>query len=243
VLVGLILLHLGIFLSSGIFFWKWIVLDTGLIVLFWKYRGEVDRVLFTRSNALFSVVLIFFGYIYFSATSTGWFDTRVNNFYNFEAVDDQGNVYNIPRGLWAPYDLPFAQDNFYFLNDSKVLAGTYGTQGNPDVAFAVNRAETSNEIEALWEEYGALRYSETRAQAFDDFVRTFISNMNTRLNSTAVPLMIPPPHHITTFAPQDAYEFQVRIRVIRIRLVETFYNGNEIIVLEDRLLREIEIEA
>jgi hypothetical protein len=241
ILYGAVLLHVGIFLSSGIFFWKWILLDLSLAILLWKNRHTLDALLFTKWNAILSLLVMLIGYTFLSQTRAGWFDTRVNNFYEFEAVGEDGSVYNIPRGFWAPYDIPFAQDNFYFLNDDKVLAGTYGTQRDAGIAIAVNRAETVAEIQALWEEYGRSRYSEAAAQTFDDFVRTFVRNANLRTGALTLPAFLRPPHHITTFAPENAYEGQSPIQRIRVRYIETFYNGEEIIVLEDKVVREIEI--
>jgi len=240
-LSGAILLHFGIFLSSGIFFWKWILLDLSMIVVFLKYPSTVNRFLFTRRNAILSVLVIVLGHNYLSETNTGWFDTRVNNFYEFEAIDTNGTIRPIARGLWAPYDIPFAQDRFFFLNADKIIAGTYGTHGNVGIALALNRAESVEEIEALWEEYGGSRYSESDARIFDDFVRTFIGNANEYIGSP--PLPIPhAPHHITSLAQENAYNSDVPIETVRIRYVETFYDGENIIVLEDKVVREIKID-
>jgi hypothetical protein len=240
-LAGAILLHFGIFLSSGIFFWKWILLDLSLIVVFLKYPNIVHLNLFTRRNAILSVLVIVLGHNYLSETNTGWFDTRVNNYYEFEAIDTNGTIRPIARGLWAPYDIPFAQDRFFFLSDDKVIAGTYGTHGIMGIALALNRAETVEEVEALWEEYGRSRYSESNARIFDNFVRTFIRNANDHIGNPSLPIPHAP-HHITTLAQENAYNSDVPIETVRIRYVETFYDGESIIVLEDKVIREIEID-
>ncbi len=241
ILIGEFLLHLGIFLSSGIFFWKWMVLDVGLIALLWKYQAETVRFLFTRRKAALSVIIIGFAYLYFSPTPAGWFDTRANNFYEFEASDVNGSVYNLSRNFWAPYDLPFVQDQFFYLSEDRVLVGTYGTQHNFGLARLTNAADSRQDIEQVWEEYGTLRYSESRAAAFDAFVIRFFRNANARMDKTVVPAFLRPPHHITTFPPENAFELQSPIERVRIRYVETFYNGDKIIVLQDKIIREIEI--
>lgn len=238
---GAILLHLGIFLSSGIFFWKWILLDLSLMILFWKYPHQINTHLFTRKNAILSLLVILAAYVFLPQTNAGWFDTRANNFYEFEAIDANGTVRPMARGIWAPYDIPFAQEYFFFLNDDKVLVGTYGTHRVFGIAVVINRAESVDEIEGVWEEYGGSRYSESDARIFDDFVRRFIENANEHIGSP--PLPIPhAPHHITTLAPENAYDSDVPIQTVRIRYVETFYDGENIIVLEDKVVREIEID-
>ncbi len=237
---GAVLLHLGIFLSSGIFFWKWVLLDLSLITLFWKYKHEVDSYLFTRKNAVLSLFVILAAFAFLPQTNAGWFDTRVNNFYEFEAVGANGTVRPLARGFWAPYDIPFAQVNFFYLNDDEVIVRTYGTHREFAVADVINRAESVTEIDAVWEQYAASRYSEPVASMFDDFVRTFVANANAHPGG-APPFFLRARHHITTFAPDNAYNFQFPIMRVRVRYIETFYSGEEIFILEDKIIRDIEI--
>lgn len=73
-------------------------------------------------------------------------------------------------------------------------------------------------------------------------MRRFIENANEHIGSP--PLPIPhAPHHITTLAPENAYDSDVPIQTVRIRYVETFYDGENIIVLEDKVVREIEMTS
>jgi len=140
-LAGWILLHLGIFFSSGIFFWKWIAVDAAFLALLWhNWRNEELNSLFQSRYFAVSLIIIALSPMYFSPSWLAWFDTRLNTVYDLEVIDAGGNTYRVDRGFAAPYDVIFSQNRFYYLSRDYLLTITYGAVLDYDLARAIENA-------------------------------------------------------------------------------------------------------
>jgi hypothetical protein len=242
-LAGTILLHVGIFISSGIFFWKWIVVDLAFLALFWRnWNLPVLNGLFNPRYALASIVLIALSPIYFQPSWLAWFDTRLNTVYDLEVVDAKGDTYRVDRGFMAPYDVIFSQNRLYYLSNDDLITITYGAVMDFELARAIENADGGEVIEELRLDYGQNRYDEPAAQSFDRFVQTYFRNLNLGMDRRALLLLPFAPHHINSFPPSPLDSIELPIQTVRVRFVEAYYTGDEILMLQDRIIREIEID-
>ena len=92
-LLGYELLHIGIFLMSGICFWKWILLNIGLIILMKKLDENCLRTVFSRKYFILSLIVILCSPLYFKPVWLAWFDTKFNNYYRVEVIGESGSAY------------------------------------------------------------------------------------------------------------------------------------------------------
>ncbi|MCB0319174.1 MAG: hypothetical protein KDD56_10505, partial [Bdellovibrionales bacterium] len=70
-LVAFIALHLMIFLTSGIFFWKWIAVDICMIYIIWNLKEQTYRTLFSPFAAIAALPVIIYGNHYFDVIELG----------------------------------------------------------------------------------------------------------------------------------------------------------------------------
>lgn len=124
--IGFQFLHLGIFFASGIFFWSWIILNFGFLFLLHKLSKEGLDVLYTRQNFKIFLILVFLSPLIYQPSALGWWDTRLNTVYDFIATKESGETIKLNRNDFAPYDIIFAQNRFYYTSDEKTLNSTYG---------------------------------------------------------------------------------------------------------------------
>ena len=147
------------------------IIDIGLAVVLWLDREiPIIKDLFRPANLLLFIPLVLFSGYYFDPASLGWWDSNISNFFKFEVITENGNVYNFPTSRFEPYNLPFAQSRFYFLYDEAILSGTYGAATNRESWAALRIAEDQNSIEAVRQEYGRILYDEERAEDFLEFL-------------------------------------------------------------------------
>ena len=224
VLVALATMHVAITLVSGIFFWPWVVVDVALACVL-----RQPKRLFLSSVFVIAVTLCFR-----AAPILSWVDTRACNTYVFEAIGESGRVYQLSRRAFDPYDAFFTQGRFRFLDDERLSVDTYGETREPDVARALVSADEVPKVDAR---FGVDDYDDARARRFDALIVALVQR---RRSARWWRALAPPP---TTLGSTGVRleEIAEPIRVVRVRGVRTFYDGARLIVLGDRIVREVRI--
>jgi hypothetical protein len=241
-LLSFIVLHLMIFLTSGIFFWKWILLAIAFGLALTRLPDILTRQIFNWPAFIISILVIHFSPHYFNPANLAWYDTRLNNFYEIQAVGDTGTIYTVGRGFMSPYDFPFAQNRFWYLSDEKLLVRTYGTTSDPEIADALKTIKPGLELTELEMAKGRNYYNQDRAENFAQFLYVYFKNLNNRQSKRLVLNYIASPHHIWNFANGDnVYQMQEKVQKVQVRFVKTFYDGQKIHTLEDRIVRVITV--
>lgn len=242
-LLGAMGLHIGILAASGIFFWKWLLVDAAFLLLLWQNRAEPAlHQMFNPRYGLLSMVLILFSPYFFRPATLAWFDTPLNNVYHLEVVDSEGSTHRVDAGYIAPYDVIFAQNRFYYLSETDVLTYTYGSTSDYNLAQALEDAGTDEVISELKRTFGSNWYIAQDAQNFDRFIQSYFHNLNAGISTQGrqvLPLLPLAPHHIHSFPAGDLGLIRFPIREVRVRFQEVYYDGEALRILQDRLIREI----
>ena len=242
ILFSCIVLHSAIFLSSGIFFWKWLLLDAALIVLLRKLDGDVVQGLYRIPVFLASLPLIVFASHFYPHVGLAWHDTKLNTSFELEAVGVSGKAYAVPRGLLAPYDLLFSQNRFAFLSEDKLLVGTYGTSLDGSMAESLQKVSNRRDLAELEAASGRVFYDEVRAQRFDQFLQIFFGNLNHRGPTNVAPSLVGVPHHIWNGRREEPiYCYQKEVCELRVNFIKSLYVNGQILTLETKVIRRIEI--
>jgi len=241
---GCVLLHMGIFLSSGIFFWKWLVTDLVFAWMLWGMKkSEAKKHFGLRNIALWmSIPLMIYGKQLFKPTTLWWYDTEMSTSYELEAVTVSGKVYPLSRSFFSPYDMVFAQNRFVYLCKDKIIHMTYGTTQSWRLAKAIDAARTKADILALQRRYGKRRYSRRRAKRFNAFMRRFFRSVNKRGKKGFIG-PIGAPHHIWSFDIPNDYRGQEPVKRVRVRLKQDFYTGSAILPIQSKLIHSVDIPS
>lgn len=134
-IVGFQLLHLGIFLASGIFFWSWMIVNFGLIFILRKLPEETLDYLYSKKNKALFIFLVVLSPLIYQPSALGWWDSRLNTTYDFILTTENEKKIKFNRNDFGPYDMIFSQNRFYYASNEKVLNGTYGNIQNNDKKF------------------------------------------------------------------------------------------------------------
>lgn len=242
ILVACTLLHLAIYLASGILFWKWALLNGALVVLVARADADFIGRLFTRRGAIVSVAVIACSSFYFKPIPLAWHDTSVNDSFRLEVVGQSGRIYKVPRTFMAPYDTVFSQNQFQYLSNEKFLVGVYGSTASAEVARQVGRVTDIEELDALSRAQGQVRFDAERATDFDRFVRTFFRALNRTKEKRVVPDWMATPHHIQSFAGEGCFAIQEDVLRARVVHVRSHYHDGQIDVIRTATVREVDIE-
>ncbi|MBO3697272.1 hypothetical protein [Roseivirga sp. E12] len=236
------LLHIGIFFESGIFFWKWIILNFFIIFLIKGLPGQQASQLFSKKFYAMSLIIICCAFMYFKPVTLGWWDTRANESYSIEVELEDGTTMPLRMNDMAPYDMMFTFARFSFLNPHKVLfQNAHVTQD-----YELYQALRAVDLEGFKEitKKGFSRFDHDTASEFDQFIQQSFQNLNGQIMEQWSPRSFSAPNHIyTKFFSRDHvfFKFDQRIINVHVRYGQMFYFRGEIDVVKDEIIRTIKI--
>ena len=241
-LVGWIVLHIGIFFVTGIFFWKWITLDAAILVLFFtKHRPRFE--IFTRAHFVVSLILIGGATLWFKPVELAWYDARMSYTYRFEAVGTSGKTYTLSPRFFSPYDYQFTLSGFTYLSHQPRLSVAWGATRNRNVAEALNASTTPSEIWNLEREMGREGYDPRRSAAFDDFIREFVTNWCKHGGELRWWHLLQAPPQLWTFSPDAGPDEGEQIAKVIGYEVTSLYDDSRYREIRKRRVRIINPEA
>lgn len=232
--------HLGAFALTGIFFWKWIVVDLCLLAYLLRDRRVATLPSFTSWRFAWSVVVIVSANWWFHPQNLTWFDTPLTYSLRFEGVDDEGRVHSLPAGFFRPYSEAVVMGTFAGVSPHAQLTTAMGVTQDRSLAEALVAARSAAEVFRLERVLGHVRQDATTVAAFDAFVGRYAAHA--RCAAERDPLIVRvlgAPRHLWTL-PRDA-SLPCGRRLARVRVYErtTFFDGDSLAVIRGRLLREV----
>ena len=130
------LLHFGIFLSSGIFFWAWILVNIGFIFLLKQLPKESLEFMYSKKAKKLFIVIVLGSPLYFSPKPLAWWDSNLNVIYDFIVTTENQEKIKLNRNDFSPYDLIFTQNRFYYTTNEKIVNNTYGAMQNDNKIYS-----------------------------------------------------------------------------------------------------------
>jgi hypothetical protein len=240
------LFHLAIFSLSGIFFWQWIIVEAGLIVLLsrlWPAEGEPVNDIFTGQYFILSVILIGGSSIWFKPVNLAWYDTNMSYTTRFEATGESGTRYSLSPDFFAPYQYPFTLSDFSYLVDRPHLGMVWGSSHNVAIVEALRSAKSLSDVRKIEAALGRNRFNPVKAERFDDFIHRFTTKVNKRSDRAVLPGWLGAPPQLWTFSPDNAYEGQEKISEISIYLVTSLFSDGRYAEIDKTFLRAIQVNA
>ncbi len=118
--------HLLIFLVTGIFFWKWILLNLIIVIAFSKIREYC----FPAWLKLLSILFLIFGGTVFFVARLGWYDTPAYVHHSFVALTKQQEKIPVPTNFFLAGSVKVAQERLGTFTTDHYPVGTWGSTRN-----------------------------------------------------------------------------------------------------------------
>ena len=97
--------HIAIFLLTGIFFWKWILLNFAIVAAASMLRQKN----FPRLTTICCMLMVVAAPMFFTIAKLGWYDTHSFNNLKITAVLKDGREIPLPSNYFFEYSVLFAQ--------------------------------------------------------------------------------------------------------------------------------------
>jgi hypothetical protein len=234
-------LHTVILLTTGIFFWKWILFDIACAL--WLTRlaraPETQPAIaraFARTTAIFGVLAIAITPRLYRNVDFAWFDTRLAGWFELTGVAGSGQSYRIDPRYFAPYDITFQQSRFHYLRGSRTLVGTYGV-AHSHAIFSSLEGATARDVPSIEARLGRRLGDPRAADRWTEFVRAWFRASAARGARHVVPRSLSPPFHFQSFAAPNTYDGQEPLQELRVEYLEVFHEPDRLVPLRrDRVM-------
>lgn len=247
-LVGFLFLatafHLGAFAMTGIFFWKWILVDAILLVYLLRDHRLARLPIFTPGLFALSVVAILASPLWVPSENLTWFDTPLTYSLELEAVDARGASHTLPAGFFRPYTEAIVLGPAGATPPRPKLTRGMGVTMDRSLAEALEGARSAESVFAIEKARGTVRVDPAASAAFDDFVGAYAATA--RCESERDPLIlriVGVPRHLWTFPLDAALPCGVPLERVRVFERTTLLDGTRLRLIRRLELREIPVAA
>ena len=127
----------------------------------------------------------------------GWLDAPFVSRFEFRAVTTSGERIEIPPSRFEPYDMPFAQNRFYFITKRKKLVDCMGAIYSKQALGDIEGARGKGEIEKIAHEHGKEDYSSEKKNQLEVFLRQYSNHLKS--GRCALFRLLGLPQHIWSF--------------------------------------------
>ena len=236
--------HLGAFAMTGIFFWKWMLVDAMLLVYLLRGHRLARLQIFSPWLFALSVLTILASPWWVPSENLTWFDTPLTYALDFEAVDANGASHLLPAGFFRPYGDAIVLGLAGAIPPHPRLTRGMGVTMERSLADALEAARSPDSVLAIERMRGTPRVDSAASAALDNFVATYAANARCQTERDPVLLRVfGIPRHLWTL-PLDA-AIPCGVPIERVRLVERtmYYDGDHLRTIRQLLLREIVVPA
>lgn len=138
-------MHVGIFLLTGIFFWKWIILNAAFIYAFRHMQpGHAPSF---GIRILGCVIVVIAPLLSFHIVKLAWFDTGGVNDAYFELETKQGETLRAPSNFFLDKSINVAQQRIVRPTNGFLPTGTWGTTSRGSILSAMEENCAAAKVE------------------------------------------------------------------------------------------------
>ncbi|MDJ0754648.1 MAG: hypothetical protein QNJ45_14075 [Ardenticatenaceae bacterium] len=234
-------LNTSILITSGIFFWTWIIINATMVVLLWRFGDRPLFQIFSTKQFYLSLPIILAGSFLFRPAKLAWLDAPINYSYQLEATTIDGQTFPLSTRFLAPYDTHFALGNLGLLDNGVQLGIVWGAVHDFDIAQELALASNEAEIWQIEQAYGVNAFDEDEAARFDRFVARIAGQLNDQAAKQTALSWIKAPRQVWTFHEGDeaAYTNDQLIESVIVYQVVSFYDGQSYRIIRQEPVREI----
>jgi|GEM_PF-5909415 len=230
-LLTIIFFHIGVFITTGLLFRMWLLLDVSLLILLaiQPAQSSMLKSMYKLPIAIYSATAIFTGAFLPQVSSYAWWDVGIYLNFDYQVTTTDGNQYNLPRNFLSPYE-DLNRGHFRHFVDLPVPITNNIGAGNYDFWQEIKNLDNIDEITRGIEENGRRLFSEEMYQGFRDFIIVSFSNYNQRgLTKTFVPFLPQIPLHYNAMQNPNAvyYDGQAPVASVQVSYRIDYYNRHK----------------
>ncbi len=237
-------MHIAIFASSGIFFWKWIVLDVVMIIAVLQIPRYATKKLFRLKHHAVFVLFLVTGCLLNPVVPTlAWFDAPVCQRFQIEIVGESGRVYQAVPSQMAPFDLQFAQGRLFFADPDPMVVDCFGSCTSVDILSRTKTLTSEDGLTQLQAEFGERRFDTRQSHLFQSLLMKFVLKDPSNRSLPVFDAILDPPQHIWTFpaanSALEVWNWQEPAQEIVLRKVTAKHRSGQQKEIQDKVIMRL----
>ncbi|MCW3105224.1 MAG: hypothetical protein JWO09_3664 [Bacteroidetes bacterium] len=242
IIVGLLAMHTGIFCMTGFLFWKWMAVDLVLLFCYIYKRGYYVNELFQKSYFKTSVLIMFVSFAWLQPIKFGWHDTPANQFFTYEVENAKGEIYSFEKNEMNPYHQWFQLDRFLFLVNKPTLPlSGFGYTAKYAIAKGIVISGPKKFLQ-FENANGKDSYQADLKNKYEEFIRTYFTNRNARLNETFLPSAFMAPFHLYNSETGNVWHEQQPVHTFRVIFNQVYTVNGKPLQITRQVVDEVVIE-
>lgn len=238
-LLSLTLMHIGIGLFVGLFFWVWLGMDLLLLLVFWSSKSLPFAV--SGKFKLFkSASLILIGVIIFRPIQLAWFDSRFQWYTSINLKDSESKMYTMDKNEFGGYSYLFAHD----IMQAMIPFGIPGDNGYSASYQEVNLFKTFQSTDNYFNQISSTfpnRYQEDWNTQVQSFLISYFRNRN-KANSLAIHYKLHPPRQLYMFQGEfESIKKSCEIVQVELQLKAFIWDTKEYLPILDTIILRMDL--
>lgn len=190
-LLGFIAFHLAVFVGSGLFFWKWMLIEALAIYATYKYSSEFESLFNKSANIIYLCSFILYLTV-FNGNGLYWINCGLTHNYKFFYKTEGQDASRLYSSYFSPYDLSFAQNEFYFLQDQPVFTGCFGSVDKSISSLGIDKLIGNPEgMTTALSELSRNSFDSNKKNSFERFLKKFTRTKVNDIKGIRSKLMAP----------------------------------------------------
>ncbi len=190
--------HIGVFLSTGINFWKWMMVNIFFAIGILNTETIILNIIFNTETATLGIYITIFSYFWATPRTLAWIDTGLSNLYLLKNNKDE----NINPNIFSPYGVPInqgIQSSFKIADKEPVLTNNLGTIAqlrgvyNQDIHKELNKYNYNPEkIKQLKQTYGKKFFDNRKLKELKKLFNSYLKNKKEKEQYKIINVLKPP---------------------------------------------------
>lgn len=222
--IGAIVMHIGIFFYSGIFFWMWILVLVGLLFIFSRKVNNVNSI-FNRTYFIIAIPIILAGKLWINPSPKVWFDSPLNYIYKYEATLENGEKHLLPPDFFAPYDVQFTFSNFKCLSNQPLLPIHWGAHSSRALHNYLKPYRHKSEIFDYEKTRGRIYHDDEKREFLQQFLQQYIYNWNQSEASKNLISYLRAPRILWNFPRKNYTLIGKKIKSLKVFEITSYYSN------------------
>jgi len=250
IILGTLLMHILIFLCTGILFWEYILTNLLLVILIQFTSTHILVTLFSWESFLLfgglTILLPFLKQEVWRPFGLGWWDTGYAGRIHWEVIGESGKVYGLYNNFMDPHERLFGRIYGYFFLNKKLIYRHIGEVESYEEQQAVLQAAGERALlEDIEKQYGKNYFDPDKIEAHDRYLRTFFQHFNAGKQKYILPARL---HFLKPWGGQyyywgdlDAFTGQEKVTQCRLWFRSSYFKDNHWKEIENTPLHTIHI--
>ncbi len=268
--VGLCLMHVAIFVSTGILFWEWILVNAVFCHAVHGLSDESLALLFSPYTGLACVLVVLVfpnrGRLW-KPVRLAWWDTPYTARVHWDVIGESGKRYGLYNDFLCPHERLFGRVHGYFMVDEPVVTYHLGEvyavhlsphhrASQPPVAPYIDHELRDRIVAsrgdaaaiALIKETSGARLKNAKLEAEHlDYMTRFLRAWNRGTRKFVMPRPLAwlkaPGGQFYYWGDHPRFRGQEKVTTLVVRYKEEFYDGDRFVPLLETTIKEIAIES